>query len=301
MRVGSLFAGIGGIPLAAQRAGFTPAWVAEIEPYASAVLAQNFPGVPNHGDVKKVQGSLVGPTDILSGGFPCQDISLAGKGAGIEGERSGLWKEFYRLIFETYQFQGLRYALIENVAALRSRGLDVVLRDLMAIGFDAEWHCIPATYVGAPHRRDRIWIVAWPSDDRPAGWLTEHGLSDAHGRGLEKFAQSDGGAETGRQGTLGHDALRLRDPVADAERAGLEGHAGHGKERRFALPAGSAATARLRSGEHAGGWWAAEPHVGRVADGIPARVDRLKGLGNSCVPQIPTLIFQAIASYEASR
>lgn len=95
--------------------------------------------------------------DIVTGGFPCQDISLAGKGAGLAGERSKLWYEFYRIIEETRP----KYALIENVAALRSRGLDAILWGLAQIGYDAEWHCIPASAVGAPHRRDRIWILAY--------------------------------------------------------------------------------------------------------------------------------------------
>jgi DNA (cytosine-5)-methyltransferase 1 len=96
--------------------------------------------------------------DVLCGGFPCQDISLAGRGAGLAGERSGLWREFARLIGELRP----RYVLVENVPALTSRGLDVVLADLAACGFDAEWDHLPASAFGAPHRRDRIWLVAYP-------------------------------------------------------------------------------------------------------------------------------------------
>src|SRR5208282_3242190 len=98
---------------------------------------------------------------ILCGGFPCQDISNAGKRAGIDGERSGLWSEFARLIGELRP----RYAIMENVAALLGRGLERVLGDLASIGYDAEWHCIPASAVGAPHRRDRVWIVAYANRD----------------------------------------------------------------------------------------------------------------------------------------
>lgn len=99
--------------------------------------------------------------DAICGGFPCQDISTAGKGAGLAGARSGLWWEFHRLIAETRP----KWVIAENVSALRSRGLDQILGGLAALGYDAEWHCIPASAVGAPHRRDRIWIVAYPNND----------------------------------------------------------------------------------------------------------------------------------------
>ena len=105
--------------------------------------------------------------DVICGGFPCQDISIAGKGAGITGERSGLWTEYARIIGEVRP----RYAIIENVAALLSRGLGDVLCDLSALGYDAEWHCIPASAVGAPHRRDRVWIVADADQPRLEGRL----------------------------------------------------------------------------------------------------------------------------------
>ncbi len=131
----------------------------EIEPFCQAVLAKHWPNVPIFKDITKLSGAdieAIGGCDVICGGFPCQDISTAGKGAGIEGSRSGLWKEYARLIGELKP----RYVIVENVAALRSRGLGVVLRDLAALGYDAEWHCIPASAIGARHRRDRIWIVA---------------------------------------------------------------------------------------------------------------------------------------------
>lgn len=157
MRIGSLFAGIGGFDLAAKWAGMETAWFSEVDPYASAVLKKHWPDVPNHGDIRNIKGADVEPIDILCGGFPCQDISVAGRGAGIEGERSGLWKEYARLIGELRP----RYVVAENVSALRSRGLITVLKDLYALGYDAEWHCIPASAVGAPHQRDRVWIIAY--------------------------------------------------------------------------------------------------------------------------------------------
>jgi DNA (cytosine-5)-methyltransferase 1 len=129
----------------------------EIDTYCRRVLAKHWPGVPCHDDIRTMRPI---PADIVCGGFPCQDISRAGRGAGLAGERSGLWSEFARIIREVRP----RYAIVENVAMLRSRGLSTVLGDLAALGYDAEWHCIPASYVGAPHQRDRIWIVAHPND-----------------------------------------------------------------------------------------------------------------------------------------
>ena len=156
LTVGSLFAGIGGFDLGLERAGFDIAWQVEIDPYCQRVLAKHWPTVHRYGDIRAIDWSAVEPVDLLCGGFPCQDISLAGKGAGLSGERSGLWFEYAKAINALKP----RYVLIENVAALRSRGLDQVLGSLAALGYDAEWHCIPACAVGAPHRRDRVWIVA---------------------------------------------------------------------------------------------------------------------------------------------
>jgi DNA (cytosine-5)-methyltransferase 1 len=162
-RVLDLFSGIGGFSLGLERAGMNTIAFCECEPYPCRVLRRHWPTVPIFEDVKtltarRLKKHGLEPT-VICGGFPCQDISYAGKGAGLEGERSGLWREFHRLIREIRP----AYAIVENVAALRSRGQDVVLGNLAEIRYDAEWHCIPACAVGAPHRRDRIWIVAYPS------------------------------------------------------------------------------------------------------------------------------------------
>jgi DNA (cytosine-5)-methyltransferase 1 len=157
-----LFSGIGGFSLGLERAGMRTVAFCEIEPYARAVLAKHWPNVPCYDDVRTLTADRLRADgiipDVICGGFPCQDISHAGAGAGIDGSRSGLWSEYARLIGEIRP----RYVIVENVAALLGRGLERVLSDLAALGYDAEWHCIPACYVGAPHRRDRIWIVANP-------------------------------------------------------------------------------------------------------------------------------------------
>jgi DNA (cytosine-5)-methyltransferase 1 len=165
MRVLDLFSGIGGFSLGLERAGFETVAFCEIDKKAQQVLRKHWPHVPIFDDISKLSAEALhdrGITvDVICGGFPCQDISLAGKGAGIEGERSGLWSEFARLIGELRP----RYAIVENVTALLSRGLDRVLGDLAEIGYDAEWHCIPASAVGLPHSRDRVWIIAYPQRD----------------------------------------------------------------------------------------------------------------------------------------
>lgn len=138
--------------------GWHTAWFSEIQPYACRVLEKHWPNVPNYGDITSIKGDQVEQVEMLVGGFPCQDISVAGKGAGLSGARSGLWFHYARLIEEIQP----RWVVAENVAALRTRGLDTVLGSLTTLGYDAEWHCIPASYVGAPQPRERIWIVAYP-------------------------------------------------------------------------------------------------------------------------------------------
>ncbi|MGA0207815.1 MAG: DNA cytosine methyltransferase [Ilumatobacteraceae bacterium] len=255
MSFGSLFAGIGGFDLGLERAGMTCAWQVEREPYAVRVLEKHWPNVRRHDDVctfPPEEGNW--EVDLICGGFPCQDISCAGKGAGLAGERSGLWHEMHRIIGELRP----RFVIVENVAALLSRGMETVLGELTEIGYDAEWHVIPACAVGAPHRRDRVWIVAFNAD-------REH---DNQERKVSR--------------ELCANTSRVRAHVADTDRAGRE------KQRRPEPESTQHAAAELS------GWWETEPAMGRVVDGLPHRVDRLRGLGNAVVPQIVELIGRAI-------
>jgi DNA (cytosine-5)-methyltransferase 1 len=280
LSVGSLFAGIGGFDLGFERAGgFRTAWFCEQDEFCQHVLAQHWPGVPCYPDITQLRAADIEPVDVLCGGFPCQDLSVAGKGAGLAGARSGLWSEYARLIGEL----GPRYVVVENVSALLARGLGVVLGDLAALGYDAEWDCIPASALGAPHRRDRVWLVAYPGGARRRKVARgAYGDEAPHARGRP----TDGGADVADT-----DAQRRREGLRLAsggvERPG-QGHA-------------------VGSGEYLGegwgrasdaSWWAAEPDVGRVAHGIPARMDRLRSLGNALVPQIAEWIGARILDYE---
>ena len=162
MRVLELFAGVGGFSLGLEQAGMSPVQFVEWEPYAQAVLRHRWPDVPLHDDVRTFHASA-GFADLIAGGFPCTDISMAGSKAGLDGEASGLWREFRRIIGEVRP----RWVIVENSSELLHRGLGDILRDLASVGYDAEWHCIPAAYAGAPidgQGRDRCWIVAYPDD-----------------------------------------------------------------------------------------------------------------------------------------
>ncbi len=268
---GSLFAGIGGLDLGLERAGMVCKWQVEIDDYATRVLAKHWPDVPRWRDIRTFppdaddstdhkqeskirtadKRSKQGRTelwsagccqrhakwhvDLICGGFPCQDISYAGGGAGIEGERSGLFFEALRVVRQLQP----RFVLLENVAALLSRGLDRVCGELAQIGYDCEWHCIPAAAVGAPHIRDRVFVVAHTAGKRLSG---------------------NGAERSNRQ----PDAIIT---------AGCE------KQR----------------------WWSVEPNVGRVANGVPSRVDRLRGLGNAVVPQVAEYIGRQICQLVDNR
>lgn len=160
LRVGSLFSGAGLCDLGLSWAGMEHAFFCEIDPFCRSVLHRHWPQVPLFEDITKLSGKILPPVDVLCGGFPCQDVSSGGKRAGIkQGTRSGLWSEYARLISEIRP----KYAIIENVRGLLSCGIEIVLQDLANIGYDAEWEVLPAAALGAPHRRERVFVVAYPN------------------------------------------------------------------------------------------------------------------------------------------
>ena len=218
----ALFAGAGGGILGGHLLGWRTVCAVEWEPYPASILAarQNdgiLPPFPIWDDIQTFDGRpWRGIVDVVSGGFPCQDISAAGKGAGIDGERSGMWREMARVIHEVRP----RFVFVENSPMLTSRGLGTVLGDLASMGFDARWGVLGAADVGAPHQRDRIWIMA----------NTDGSQCKGNKRSQRSIKER---ANTGKQG-----------------------------------------------------WWEVEPDVGRVADGVAARVDRLKAIGNGQVSEV---------------
>lgn len=170
---GELFTGIGGLSRGLEAAGMAPLWFAENDELCSHVLATHWPHVPNLGDATTIDWAEVPRVDLVAGGFPCQDLSGAGRRAGIEGQRSRLWAEIARAVRHLRP----RYVLVENTPGLLARGMGRVLADLAELGYDAEWDCVPAASVGAPHLRARIWILAYPRSQRDqetgglqAGW-----------------------------------------------------------------------------------------------------------------------------------
>ena len=159
LQVGSLFSGAGLCDLGFHMAGYSHSFFCEVDPFCRSVLSRHWPHVPIYEDVRSLDASIIPDIDVLVGGFPCQDVSCSGRRAGITAEtRSGLWYEYKRVI----EIKRPKYAVIENVKGLLSGGMEIVLQDLSDIGYDAEWQCVPASAFGAPHLRERIFIVAYP-------------------------------------------------------------------------------------------------------------------------------------------
>jgi DNA (cytosine-5)-methyltransferase 1 len=189
---GDLFAGIGGMSLGLERAGFTVRWQVECEPYCENILARHWPDVARRRDVRFAGAATLEPVDLIAGGFPCQDVSAAGKGAGLErGHRSGLWREFARIVGELRP----RWVLVENVPALRGRGADIVLGDLETAGYACWPVVVGARHVGAPHRRDRVWIVGRLENAAGERGRAFGGGADEHGRGDLRADGSRGASE----------------------------------------------------------------------------------------------------------
>ena len=302
MNVGSLFSGIGGFELGFERAGMRVSWQVEQDAYCRAVLARHFPDAARYEDVREVGARNLAPVDLICGGFPCQDLSSAGRGAGIDGARSGLWSEFARIVRE------LRpgYVVVENVPALLTgkgkrwdRGpIGRVLGDLAEARYDAEWACLSAREFGAPHLRKRVWIVVYPARDAEAGAAPEAERQRARAGGQRSraadLADPNAQRQQGRAGELGSPG---RGKLEDSRGAGgeLPDAEGSGREARGSDRLGEDQPAE---GPSRPGWWSAEPAVGRVADGVPHRVDRLAALGNALVPQIAEWIGRRILEYE---
>lgn len=243
----ALFAGAGGGILGGHLLGWRTVCAVERDAYAAQVLAQRqtdglLPLFPIWSDVCSFDGRpWRGLIDVVSGGFPCQDISVAGNGQGIAGARSGLWHQMARIIDEVRP----HYVELENSPLLVGRGLAVVLGDLTEMGYDARWGVIGAADLGAPHRRDRIWLIA--QDNRQA--------------------MAHAGGEYGK---------------------GILPRSTNSQNRRQPFERSS------RSRSDGPGWWAFEPGLDRVADGVAYRMDRLKAIGNGQVPMVAADAFKTL-------
>lgn len=256
--IGSLFSGIGGLELGLEWSGLGPTlWHVEKSPYCRSVLSRHWPHAELHEDVRSVGADVLARVDLICGGFPCQDVSSAGKRAGLAGARSGLWSEFARVIAECRP----RWVVVENVRSGARKWVDAVRRDLGRLGYASLPIPVSASDVGAPHQRARVFIVACRAPDadgsvvrlerrrigrtrREEAWLSESHASDADGRGQSKPRRPR--AEIGRW-------------PADSNRL-----------------------------------WTAEPDVARVVHGLPGRVDRERALGNAVVPQCAEVIGHVI-------
>lgn len=278
MRELALFAGAGGGILGGHLLGWRTVCAVERDRYTASILAQRqndgalYP-FPIWDDVCTFDGfPWRGIVDVISGGFPCQDISVAGSGAGLSGERSGLWREFARIIREIQP----RFVFVENSPALATRGLDTVLGDLAAMGFNAEWGVFGADDVGAPHRRKRMWIVGMANADRLRQQQPQGGKPGERGR------VGDGGekSDVANAGCDGRERLRLTMGGASAGRQG----------RETATPNGNP----WLSGDPADREGGDQSFVDRVAYGVAHRVDRLRAIGNGQVPLVAAIAFSEL-------
>lgn len=279
----ALFAGYGGGILGGKMLGWRTVCAVERDAYAAQVLAQRqndglLEAFPIWSDVSNFDGKpWRGIVDVISGGFPCQDISAAGKGAGITGERSGLWTEFARIIGEVRP----TYTFIENSPMLTIRGLDTVFSDLAAHGYDAEWDVISARDIGANHKRDRIWIVAKRRDVLS---YTEH-----NGDGWRQQQQKSAQEAAELADTLPTRECRneregeVKDDATNADSTGCQ------KQRRRITNESQYQAIKRRD------WWRTEPNIRRVVNGCAFRVERLKALGNAQVPLCAATAFNLLA------
>ena len=324
---GSLFAGIGGFDLGFQWAGIKTLWDVEIDSYCQKVLRKNFPDAEILSDVKEVGKHNLAPVDVISGGFPCQPWSVAGKQGGTEDDRN-LWPEMFRVIGELHP----RWVVAENVPNLDAMGyLDVAIDDLESIGYEVRPVEIPAAGVGAPHLRKRIWIVAYAGGNRREGGeysIDGQGTPSVRRRPADEDSnvpdsesprrREDGTRQSGGQADVLAYPDRHEQGRINLQGRGTQGgiaaggsgenisdsicinddNGGYGTGKESGKRPGQA---KIPGSEY----WLTEPNVGRVAHGVPSRVDRLKGLGNAIVPQIAEiigrLILQTIVPSETGR
>ena len=308
LTVGSLFSGIGGLDLGLERAGMRVIWQSEIDPYACKVLGKHWPEVVNHGNIKEINWDEIKRPDVICGGYPCQPFSTAGKRRGEEDPRH-LWP----WVREAISRLRPRYAILENVRGHLSLGGLSVIGELATIGYDAEWQIVSAASQGAPHLRERVIIVAYPNNARPH--RTEINTAETGQSAFAGFGRC--GANVANSSSLCSYGGQPRKHTTQSGEQGLQAQVGTSGDIGGALPnderkrngqlgfstdasvfGGCWATDRDREAwNERREWWTAEPDVGRVANGVPNRVDRLRGLGNAVVPQVAQFIGELVISH----
>lgn len=282
MKLGSLFSGIGGFELGLERAipGLETVWQVEQNEFCQRVLRKHWSQAKIYDDVRNINKNNVEPIDILCGGFPCQDISLAGKGEGINGKKSGLWWEMHRIISELRP----RIAIMENVPAITFRGLDTVLGSLSEIGYDAEWCIISAAQFGAPHLRKRWFCVAYPHSQRfRQTRLRRASQKDCSGEKVFSW-RSQGEESSDSQYSMCESHTIF---ISSLEK---NGHS----QKRINAKCGSRQTSRVIKEP---GYWKrfpTQPPLCNRNDGIPNRLAKLRALGNAIVPQCSQWIGEQI-------
>ena len=282
LRLLDTFAGIGGFSYAAEKlvGGFQTVQFIEIDPYCQQVLNKNFPNIPIHDDITTYR-TKPHSADVITGGFPCQSISQAGNREGItETSRSGLWFQLIR----TIRMVRPKYFILENVSAILTNGMDIVLRDIFEAGYDAEWCCIPSSFVGACHQRDRWWLVGFASNSKSKRtWKDESRL----------WGQSKGGdLQTDR------DSNKKISNASNSDSNGLQGKVGS----RVYRPTWK--TQNIRRINPNWRQYISQPTIRRGDDGLSTKLDasqriqRLKQLGNTIVPAVAAIPLQRVIQLE---
>jgi len=288
----ALFAGAGGGILGGHLLGWRTVCAVEWEQYPASVLCarQNdglLPPFPIWDDVQTFDGHpWRGIVDVISGGFPCQDISAAGRGEGITGSRSSMWKHMARIISEVQP----QYVFVENSPMLTIRGLGVVLGDLSKMGFDAEWGVISAADIGAPHLRERIWIVARNvANSNCKGEQWEHGIQ------VDGCSRCNSGKINAKNAKKCGEVEEISN-VANSSLSGLTpcNHQAFRPQQRFLEKQFGRSGHEYRAGRYN---WPSEPNVGRVVDGMAARVDRLKAIGNGQVSGVAATAWKILSNF----
>lgn len=279
IKIGSLFSGLGSFELGLERAipNSKTIWQVEQDQFCQSILTKHWPDAQLHNDVCTVGANNLEPVDIICGGFPCQDLSIAGKQRGIYAERSGLWWEMHRIISELRP----RVVVVENVPAILFRGMSEVLGSMADIGYDSEWTTISAAQFGAPHVRKRVFIVFYPSTKPDEGWTVTDtnniNTSNPVQTGRSSFVAYDIEDATNTNSTSRQKQPRHTSSLATKSRSKHRDSQTYGTNQRY--------------------YWQRippPPPLCRVDDGITNRVAKLKALGNSIVPQCSEWIGQQI-------